>query len=736
MARRYNKSDLEGAERPTSGPLPLAGLIRLQSGRSRKGNKLWRPLQPSDLGGSERNDAGDFDVDSSFSPIDISEPLTNTDAARPLPAHRFRGGGSPYDLAPLQTDTSMKTARQHNEALNQSTEETPVSETMDSEDISPTDMSFGVMENYTRVFGKLPDHIRLQEETGDFDGQVVFIGHPNRDVYAHQWSSASFQWVSVGNWSHAHRRVEGLLAGQRLPGTRLPYNSIEYFKLAAENQEKLIKEFGRPEEDPAPTRPTFTEADRMASLSSASESPDNQFPTLARTTAAHATPEEGSTTTSATRNVTREHLEDPFVTPARPPQPAIPTSLKFGSGGPGAIGSMNFSYEFPVRPRATSGPFHHQSPELNPQQAYIQRERERLEAIRRGGELRETPTHLREVDFGEEASSAFATPAVRGTSIRTRASLSPEDVHNRQQLKNRLAGLGGQADRPALPADRRVPVPDVQTNIRALFPPGPTVANPYRRVSTLNANAVPYTCASIAAQVSEASVSEVTTVTAGPAPNLHVSDPDGLRQARAQEVANGLGQQAPTRQNFNGPFFSESMPTAYDPTVSLTIQVNNDEKLSTWFRDGQRPLRQQEYAKTLMGTTNKTKTFGAVGDGSSRMQNSTKYENTPFFVRAYENLFEYAEESRAGGSSSYFTRAWKPASLHLRDLSPNGNNSFFSDVSHASPQLRREANRAVPTFSGSPWGGGIGLSADSPFHFFEELVVPDDDSSHRPRRDF
>jgi len=74
-----------------------------------------------------------------------------------------------------------------------------------------------------------------------------------------------------------------------------------------------------------------------------------------------------------------------------------------------------------------------------------------------------------------------------------------------------------------------------------------------------------------------------------------------------------------------------------------------------WFRDGQRPARQQEYTMTLMATADthsksrKMKDFGAIGDGCLKKRNHETFENTPGFVRLYENLYKYLEESRAEG---------------------------------------------------------------------------------------
>jgi hypothetical protein len=671
MARGYNKKDTDGLERPTSGPMPLAGFLRLQSGRNRKGNKSWRPLQPSDLSGGD-----DYDPSS------------------PIEAHS--ASELPFNVNPISL--SLDTTGNNMNA----TYASPI----DGGRFSSVDTQLDVVGNHIRLFGQLPDLIRLHEQTGDFDGQVVFIGHPNRDVSAHQWSSDSFQWVNIGLWSHSRHKVEGSLACERF-STALSPNSIEYFKFAAQEKEKRIKEFGRKKVEPETTepRPSLTEADRMASLSTVSSSPSQVFPAFTSANRTHETPERQSVAFDFSRNVTRTQLEDPFVTPPKRPQPAIPASLNFRAvPGPEVVGSMDFGYEFPLKSAPASSPFASRRTNMDPQSAHMQHERELHESRSELPPKDETSAHLREVDFGEEASSVFTTPAARMNSSQMQGSFSPEDICKRQQLKTRLRELSSETNRPSQPADQRVAVSDVpmlNTNIRSLFPPGLTVANPYRGASTLNANAAPYTRIPTAAQVLEESVGSTNTVAnAPPAAQLYFSDPDGSRQSHVHEIANGLGQQTTTRQNLSGPFFAESMPTAHNPTASLAFRDSDEDKLMNWFRDGQRPVRQQEYAKSLIATTpagNKIRQSGAIGEGFGKDHGHFKYENTSFFTRILENFSDYAEESHTGVRSGYFTRAWKPAHPAMCDSSPDGNNSFFEKVRSTSPQMRRAPARLQST---------------------------------------
>ncbi|KAF2642979.1 hypothetical protein P280DRAFT_241440 [Massarina eburnea CBS 473.64] len=646
MARRFHQSDGEGRER-TSDPAPPQGYIQLKPARNRAGNKNWRTPDPSNLA------IHDSPVDTSSSPTDFNFTTSPMNAALP-------GNGSDH--------------------------------------VSPTDTQFnpGVMKAYTRVFGKLPDLIHLGSQTGDFDGQVIFIGHPNRDVSSHQWSSDIFQWVDLGTWSHVHARIEGALAAD-IVESEYSRHSVEYFKQASQAREKQILKFGRPgnfketvEDPPAPTNTKTV----LQSTSSSS-------PLTARTDSCL---NSRSSIHSAPRNITGKRLDDPFVTPAKPQQPAIPMTLNSRAGKLGGVGSMNFNYQFPG-PNGTVT-FDRQQTHRDPQHTYS---RERLASIP-GEELpleRETPAGLREIGFGEEAASSFSTPVVRLNKSRPLGPLSPEDARSRLQLKNKLSELGTQPRRLSAPTGRGISIPDVSLNpdIRAMFPQGYTVANPRRGVnSTLNAAAAPYTRMPTAFRPLEDTDSEFTANNAPPVPEVNYRDPDGA-QGRVYEFAEGVDS---TPQNFNGPFFTGPMPNTQNLITSLPVPVNEGEKLFNWFHDGQRPARQQDYAKSLMAAAwaeHKTHNFGAIGEASSRVQDETKYDNTRIFARVYENLLQYSEEARAGTRSDYFTEAWKIAPLHQRDLTIEGNNSFFNDTATHS-RFERAPVRPTDSSPDVAWGNG------------------------------
>ncbi|PSN70359.1 hypothetical protein BS50DRAFT_662585 [Corynespora cassiicola Philippines] len=491
MARNYTKLDMDGQEKPTSGPIPLARLVKLQP-NSRKTN--------------------------------------NTN-------------------------------------------------------ISSADGTYSIVDKYAHLFGKLPDQIHLHEKMGEFDGQTIFIGHPNRDVSAHQWSASSFQWVNIGRFSHSSGRVEGSLASDRVKGVNAHPHSIEYFKIAAEAREKVIRENGRQDEVsqlPRSVRPGLTGARRLASLSSAS-SPEDHFTSHMKLS--HQGPQfenRAVATTPALGTVIQEPLEDPF---------------------------------------------------------------------------------------------------------------------------------------------RRVAVPDVSTLHKPIPPlmppPGLTVANPYRVSSRLNAQAPPYTHTSSELQNISAS-SEKPADDTLEASNLHFSDPDAAAQPDGYEVANGFIQGLPTPQNWNGPWFTQSMPTTHDPTASLYLPEDDETKLTKWYRDGQRYARQQDYTKSLIATANagpKPRNLGVIGGGPvpGKIAGPDEFENTHQFVRLYEILNEYAEEYAAGSGKSYFTRHWKPAPESMRDMGPDGNNSFFKDVRAPSPKAKQAPAKVPEVRAPSGWPAPIYETRPSPF---------------------
>lgn len=669
MARRLPSSNNDSTERPD--PLPLSGYISFKPARNRQGNKNWRTLELSSLNIDATAEDG-LDVDAPSSPMAYRDPTALPDA---LPS----SGKQNTLLQRPATENSMpqpdKVA-----GMGQPDERQPNSFTTQA--VPPLDPRSNAdpLAYLTRVFGGLPDLIHISEHTGKYDGEVVFIGHPNRNVSAHQWLAEPFQWVNVGTWSHTHRRIEGSIASDKVP-SEFPRDSIEQFKFLAESREKRALELKSLKNGQK------LHKDTVPSITTPSSTEETNRPV-------------GGSSHSPTVFGIGQHLEDPFVTPAKQPRAAaVPLSMSNRKAT--NIGSMDFNYEFPTKPMP-----------MDSHQPYVQGDRQRPSVMYTQSEI---PTHLREVQFGEEAGSALSTPATHMKTNVPQISLSPEEMQSRLQIKNKLTELGNQPRQFSLPAEQRVAIPEMPSlnnnNIRALFPPGPTVANPYRGVSTLNAKAAPYVSQYPAAQVSDASESAPSVVTAIYAPaNLVFSDPAGALE-RSHEVVN-IDENKHTPQTFKGPYFAKSVPTTKDPVAQRTPEIGHDDKLKNWFRDGKNPPRQIDYAKSLIAAAesndNRDK-HGAVGQHLSTAQAKTQYENTGLFVRLQENLKAYTDPDT---KFSPFTKAWKPAPQHLCDTTPEGNDSFFAGgMSRAGfsvrPDYATSSRLAVPSPAGSAWNGAV-----------------------------
>ncbi|KAJ4335641.1 hypothetical protein N0V95_008840 [Ascochyta clinopodiicola] len=496
-------------------------------------------------------------------------------------------------------------------------------------------------EPYGQLFGKLPDPIRLHEQMSQFDGQVVFIGHPNRDISAHQWSSSSFQWVNIGRYAQSCSKVEGSLASDRPRGIDEPRDTLEYFKLAAENRETLIIQNGRPK-DHSSVAGHELHADTNASRQTESHS---------------ALPLKVCTPFK------KDPLEDPFVAAASASMTRSGKNSYVQSEAIDSTGSLDLTYRFPknattiTRSNVGAGTFDRRSTQS---QAF---------------KPSSAPTLL-EVAFGEEAASSRRVTSTGGELLRGMLSSAPQ-----KSFCNLLRGLSKvRTSQPTLPVQDSVAESTRSLKSVACYAlPTPSAASSNYVASKLNATAVPYARIETAATGSGVSESNASTADA-PVVGLNYSDPDGLRKSQTYEVTNGLGQQAPTRQSFKGPFFTETKPTTHDPTVALSVQISEEEKLSNWFHDGHRPARQKEYTKSLIAaaaaSSGRYQQFGAIGESFAR-QAGEAYANTGLFVRLYENLSEYVEEHGDGSGQWYFTRRWKAGGVHLRGMGPDDNTSYF-----------------------------------------------------------
>lgn len=513
-----------------------------------------------------------------------------------------------------------------------------------------------------RLFGNLPDLVRLSEQVGAFDGKVVFIGHPNHDISAHQWSCLSFEWVNIGRYSHSRGKVEGSLASDRLRGINARHDTIQYFKLAAENRQALVIENERPKNQDAGAAHASRGGMRFAGESHVSQGPS------IKTQRVNGQAQSGAASSlhqTSHNMLTKNVLEDPFVVAAGVPLRRPTNGSRFQPNPVTSTGSSDFAYRFPTKMSADAASV----------EGFGTLSLKTAE--RASGPL--STSKLEDVAFGEEAATRNWSALTRDACLQQASlSMSYQSCHGHSQTSIRIGDP--QATIPwfkNITSDPEMSHPVTQTK-----PSARPLLSCNHTSSSLNAAAAAYARAPAVRGKIRTPESAASTVNA-PCIVLHHSDPDGLRKSQQYEVANGLAQQAPTAQNFNGPFFTDSIPTTNDPTASLSVHVSEREKLTNWFCDGQRPARQKEYAKSLIAAavaSDKSRHLGAIGEVSKRLEHGP-YANTGPFVRLYENFSEYVEEHRNGGGQSYFTQRWKPAAAPLRQPGPEQSRSHFGNCS-------------------------------------------------------
>jgi hypothetical protein len=689
MARRIFLSDDEGESEPSSqSSASLAGgVIKFQPIR-REGSSSWKPTGISDL--CDTNGSGQNDGNASSTAGD-TERLAPVRTSAPSSVLATSPHESYNDTPTIKASASTRPEHRHRLTSGADTVGRAFNFVRSGQRSKEDNSTPGSNERHAELFGDLPDPIRLHEQLGEFDGQVVFIGHPNRDVSAHQWSAASFQWENIGRYAHSRGRVEGSLASDRVKGFETSRNTLLHFKLAAENREKLVVDNGRPKEANDPVRTTNTNVPRLATAYNISKSVAGEERDLDQGHASSAQPSKDTATATSVPlydTVKRMHLDDPFV--AKPnPQPSFPRA-----NAADVKGSLDLRYEFPVKAATPTRPLI-----LNATEADVEERESSIPSHGKRSYMRLARHALPEIGFGEEASSGPQVSVLQSSTLRGITKLSsPETVNSRQKSSKPVGAYGEHTKYWDATMQRRTAIPrfeGLQPTARSLFPPmGLTIANPHRVVSRLDPTAPAHTVVSTPGALLKVGGPDATATDLTAAAALQFSDPDGFRKTQEYEIANGLSKQPPTVQTFKGPFFTESMPTAHDPTLSLSVHVSEAEKLQKWFRDGHRPDRQREYARTLMSAAaigSRKRHPGAIGEVTGIVHNETK--NTLPFVRLYEGLSEYIEEHRNGSGGSYFTRAWTVASPQLRDLGPNGNNSFFSDAGGVPVEVRPRTSR-------------------------------------------
>lgn len=630
------------------GSVSLIELFQVQTDR-RKGPMTCQPMQASDSRDSDCVVNGEGISASSCS----EEPRCSQDnAIASTPDYLFDSA----EIKPLTSPHASPTLTKDDNTYNDIYATAGFATSDQGKTNHQNDVDFTGVGTHAPLFGKLPDPIRLSEQTGLFDGQVVFIGHPNRDVSAHQWSSLSFQWMNIGRYASSRGQIEGSLASDRVRGAGEPQDTLEYFKLAAEHRQTLIVEYGRSK-------------DRTTKVNVAVPTPriSRDPPLNNMRLVPQASNITGETLSSTTRDKIAKHsLEDPFTAATRGSASQASGNRQVHGNLTGSMGSLDLTYRFPPRVGIAEPS---------------------LVAGSGTSGIRSTVN---------SATSCLAKPVLQDiafTESSTHPNSSSVNNENFQLLRTNTAYQHHQ--RPAQCRDNSevsestlllhsavvsgAEIPD--SAVGHASPTNPVVPAAVT-TSLLNATAVPYAMITIAS--ARPGVPESNTDTADAAlVGLRYSDPDSLRRDQRHEVANGLNQQAPTPQTFHGPFFTESKPTTHNPTAALSVRVSEEEKLKTWFRDGHRPARQKEYTKSLIvaaAASARTRHFGPIGKASARVEGGP-YANTAPFVRLYETLSEYVEEYRNDGNGSgrsYFTRGWKPASPQLREAGVDSSASYFS----------------------------------------------------------
>ncbi|KAF2196589.1 hypothetical protein GQ43DRAFT_250689 [Delitschia confertaspora ATCC 74209] len=705
MARRGHNDTFEGEDGPVTGPVSLARLVAAKNAPKRnRGNRTWRPLELSDLG--EDEDGGIAMDSEKQDPAPKATPkLTEVE---PFPA-LTPARATLSDLARIQTDFTMAPPASSKNPFTDSPDSPGEPELQrfpfprvprnDSYDASPTGARDAGAEEIHKVFGLLPDPFHLEQCTGENDGAVVFIGHPNRDVSAHQWSASAFQWVNIGLYSYTRRQIEGSLSKDRLKGQTIVKsitpNTLAYFKEVALQRQKTAEEDTR--RAPLGTQDSSCQARNPQGLDFPWMEPTPQqafreiydifYPPRNENQEALFGLQESQTAVfglnpgprPARRSLAIDD-DDPFVSTPTKAHQAAGDMYNMSRNAYGEMDALDCGQKASSK---LAGNHVHclndgsRNVDVNTQ-LYFQQE---VEENQEDTKLQPRKLGPEDIQGGGETN--------KNTFTRPQAPLSPEDQHQRQKLIEKMANY-----------------------------PIPPAVPPYPPTRPSDADIRPVFATKMTGYEADIENSDSTTPE-----SLKVSDPDGIAQPLVPQIAPGLKGLHPTQQNFKGPFFADSMPTTHDPTASLTFRDDEERKLRNWFTDGQRPARQEDFYKTMMSADAKaartSRDFGAIGKPSPQAL-SRATDNTRIFIPLYETLQQYADEAQTG-NRSYFTRAWIKPAAHLIDHGPDGNNSFFGLTSSVSVPRPMAPSRRLTAGFGLPIGTGFSVAGArdtrSPFIF-------------------
>ncbi|KAI7501372.1 hypothetical protein KC367_g2931 [Hortaea werneckii] len=239
LARQFERN--EKAEATLTAPVA-------ERQASRGKNKIWRPLDSSaeasrDEGGvllsqadSRVNDFRSITRDSSLS-RSLSSLSQHTTGTLQSESGRERHDSTAAEGGGFQLITGRRGRKQNSKLDSQLN----LYEVKPEERQKTVEAAPDTKEIY-HVFGNPPPPpTHLDTNPGSVNGQLQFIQHTNGDISAHQWSSSSFEWQNIGQFSNIRKKIEGQLTSNRLKGETayqtLQQNTLAYFRTIAKQKE-------------------------------------------------------------------------------------------------------------------------------------------------------------------------------------------------------------------------------------------------------------------------------------------------------------------------------------------------------------------------------------------------------------------------------------------------------------------------------------------------------------------
>lgn len=623
------------------------------------------------------------------------------------------------------------------------------------------------------VFGnELPGPDFMDHNPGYKHGQLQFIQHPNGDVSAHQWSTDSFIWQNIGQYSNIRKKIEGQLGADRLKGETafqtLQQNTLAYFRTIAKQREamvmgvpfgpkeiqasmpnvsrgddsqkpKAIPEADRPSDpfnDTTPYEPAAAVTDeRQPETMPLSRAPAINEPSPGEQIHAIFAPTE-ILENSRFRNAEKDYFSSrvPQLSSQQHYNPLTSELQSENQTG----GRMDFDFEFPPSRDLTDhqfGPTSHTTPSVF-----------QVDSFTGAGSSR-FGSAFRSQQQDPSVTSTAPKPAERGDPFQAYQDAFPElaaritsttatPTKDRSSIKEYLHRLGDAATaRNVDTASARTVLHDPFQNeptMRADDPPKSSLLDP--RPSDFHA-AVASIFPSSSRYFQSSSryfpaVSRTPALLSGLGENLLDSSPDREWERKPCESFEirtpGLNlRPEPTLQTLKGPFFTG------DPCHNGGVPDSNDkekkdpeQELRDWFHSGNKFARQEEFYERIKGPSTtlgpisppsaSRRQWQTVATGalpSNRKQNARDTTRmTRLLVPVFENLASYVE-GRVEKRRDYFCRSWTTPPDWAIDMSPNGNNSFFDkDWGQPPPRLGRDP-RYRP-FAGEGRFGGLAAGFD------------------------